>query len=58
MGTVCVLKSCHNLAGESPAWVITGEPSSGPRSGEETPQAERGVKSLIGGSKEAGRNIK
>jgi len=56
MAPQCVLKSCHNLAGEGPVWVIAGEPSSRPRSGEETPQAERGVESLIGGSKEAGHN--
>jgi hypothetical protein len=58
IGPQCVLKSCHNLTGESPVRVIAGEPGSRPRSGEETPQTERGVKSLIGGSKKAGRNIK
>jgi len=43
-------------AGASPAWVIAGEPSSRPRSGGEIHRAERGVKSLFGGSKRAGRS--
>jgi hypothetical protein len=43
-------------AGVSPAWVIAGEPSSRPRSVGEIWLAERGVKSLFGGSKRAGRS--
>ena len=43
-------------AGESPAWVGTGAPSSRPRFEGETPRAERGVESLIGGSKSAARS--
>ena len=43
-------------AGASPARVIAGEPGSRPRSVVERRRAERGVKSLFGGSKRAGRN--
>jgi hypothetical protein len=43
-------------AGASPARVIAGEPGSRPRSAVERPRAERGVKSLLGGSKRAGRS--
>ena len=43
-------------AGASPVWVIAGEPSSRPRSDVERRRAERGVKSLFGGSKRAGRS--
>lgn len=43
-------------AGESPAWVSTGAPSSRPRPEGETPRAERGVESLFGGSKSAARS--
>lgn len=43
-------------AGASPVWVIAGEPSSRPRSVGEIRLAERGVKSLFGGSKRAGRS--
>jgi len=42
-------------AGASPARVIAGEPGSRPRSAIERSRAERGVKSLFGGSKRAGR---
>jgi hypothetical protein len=45
-------------AGESPVRVSTRAPGSRPRSGGESPQAERGVKSLYGGSKNAGRSRK
>ena len=43
-------------AGESPVRVIAGEPGSRPRSVVERRRAERGVKSLLGGSKRAGRS--
>ena len=43
-------------AGVSPARVIAGEPGSRPRSVVERRRAERGVKSLLGGSKRAGRS--
>ena len=43
-------------AGASPAWVIAGEPSSRPRFAIERSRAERGVESLFGGSKHAGRS--
>jgi hypothetical protein len=43
-------------AGESPVRVIAGEPGSRPRFVAETRRAERGVKSLFGGSKRAGRS--
>jgi hypothetical protein len=42
--------------GASPTWVIAGEPSSRPQSAIERSRAERGVKSLFGGSKRAGRS--
>ena len=42
-------------AGESPARVIAGEPGSRPRFVVERRRAERGVKSLFGGSKRVGR---
>ena len=42
--------------GASPTWVIAGEPGSRPRSDVERRRAERGVKSLFGGSKRAGRS--
>jgi hypothetical protein len=48
--------SCVNLAGASPVRVITGEPGSRPRPRPERTAAERGVTSLCGGSKAAGRN--
>ena len=41
-------------AGESPVSVSAGAPGSRPRLEGETPMAERGVKSLFGGSKRAG----
>jgi len=43
-------------AGASPARVGTGAPGSRPQSGGESLRAERGVKSLFGGSKRAGRS--
>ena len=43
--------------GESPVRVIAGEPGSRPQSAGENPTAERGVKSLFGGSKNAGRSF-
>ena len=43
-------------AGVSPARVIAGEPGSRPRFVAERRRAERGVKSLLGGSKRAGRS--
>jgi len=49
------LESCVGLAGASPVWVGTGAPSSRPLFVVETRRAERGVKSLFGGSKIAGR---
>jgi hypothetical protein len=42
--------------GASPTRVIAGEPGSRPRSAVERWRAERGVKSLFGGSKRAGRS--
>jgi len=42
-------------AGASPVRVIAGEPGSRPRSVVERSGTERGVKSLFGGSKRAGR---
>jgi hypothetical protein len=42
--------------GASPTWVIAGEPSSRPRFAIERLRAERGVKSLFGGSKRVGRS--
>lgn len=46
------------LAGGSPVSVGTGTPGSRPRFVVETRRAERGVKSLFGGSKCAGRSVK
>ena len=43
-------------AGASPVRVSVGAPGSRPRSGAERRRAERGVKSLFGGSKRAGRS--
>ena len=43
-------------AGGSPVRVIAGEPGSRPRFVVERRRAERGVKSLFGGSKRAGRS--
>src|ERR1700728_3830582 len=45
-------------AGESPARVGTGAPGSRPRFVAERRRAERGVESLFGGSKRAGRSVK
>ncbi len=45
-------------AGGSPARVGAGAPGSRPQPFGETRAAERGVKSLFGGSKSAGRNVK
>ena len=45
-------------AGVSPVWVGTGAPSSRPRFVGEIWRAERGVESLFGGSKIAGRSVK
>jgi hypothetical protein len=47
---------CTVLAGASPAWVITGEPSSRLQLRGEITVAERSVKSPERGSNEAGRN--
>jgi len=47
---------CTALAGASPARVIAGEPGSRVQFRGESPEAERTVKSLNGGSNEAGRN--
>ena len=44
-------------AGESPVRVNAGEPGSRPRFVTERWRAERGVKSLFGGSKRAGRSV-
>ena len=52
-----VQRSCTGPAGGSPAWVSADAPSSRPRFRGEIPGAERGVKSLYGGSEGAGRNI-
>ena len=43
--------------GVRPVRVIAGEPGSRPQSAGENPTAERGVKSLFGGSKNAGRSF-
>lgn len=48
-------ESCIGLAGGSPVWVGTGAPSSRPRFVVVRRRAERGVESLFGGSKIAGR---
>ncbi len=45
-------------AGESPVRVGTGAPGSRPRFVVERRRAERGVESLFGGSKHAGRSVK
>ena len=50
-------ESCIRPMGESPTRVIAGEPGSRPRSDREISRAERGVKSLFGGSKRAGRSV-
>src|SRR5215470_13647654 len=50
--------SWSRLAGESPVRVGTGAPGSRPRFVVERRRAERGVESLFGGSKRAGRSIK
>jgi hypothetical protein len=42
--------------GASPTWVRAGKPGSRPRFDIERCRAERGVKSLFGGSKRAGRS--
>ncbi len=47
---------CTVLAGASPAWVITGEPSSRLQLRGGIPVAERSIKSPERGSNEAGRN--
>ena len=49
-------ESWNRPAGESPVRVIAGEPGSRPRFVVERRRAERGVKSLFGGSKRAGRS--
>jgi hypothetical protein len=51
-------ESWSRLAGGSPVRVGTGVPGSGPRFVVEGRRAERGVKSLFGGSKRAGRGFK
>jgi len=54
---LCMLRaaSCPGPAGVSPVRVGIGAPGSRPQSSEETLAAERGVESLFGGSKIAGR---
>jgi hypothetical protein len=51
-------ESWSRLTGESPVRVGTGAPGSRPRFVVERRRAERGVKSLFGGSKRAGRSVK
>jgi hypothetical protein len=51
-------ESWSRLAGESPVRVGTGAPGSRPRLVAERRRAERGVKSLFGGSKRAGCSVK
>ena len=51
-------ESWSRPAGESPVRVGTGAPGSRPRFVVERRRAERGVKSLFGGSKHAGRSVK
>jgi hypothetical protein len=51
-------ESWTGLAGGSPVPVGTGAPGSRPRFVVETRRAERGVESLFGGSKCAGRSVK
>jgi hypothetical protein len=58
IGRWCVLENWTRLAGESPVRVDTGVPGSRPQSAGENWLAERGVKSLRGGSNSAGRNVK
>src|SRR5712692_6732481 len=50
-------ESWTSPTGGSPVRVIAGEPGSRPQSEGENPRAERGVKSLFGGSKSAGRSF-
>src|SRR5580704_1002249 len=50
--------SWSRLAGGSPVRVDTGVPGSRPRFVVERRRAERGVESLFGGSKHAGRSVK
>jgi hypothetical protein len=50
-------ESLTRPAGGSPVRVGTGAPGSRPQLGGENRRAERGVKSLLGGSKSAGRSI-
>ena len=54
----CVLEAGSRPAGGSPARVGTGAPGSRPRFVAERRRAERGVESLFGGSKRAGRSVK
>ena len=54
----CVPGSWSRPAGESPVRVSTGAPGSRSRFVVERRRAERGVKSLFGGSKHAGRSVK
>ena len=51
-------ESWTSPVGVSPTRVGTGAPGSRPQHVGETRRAERGVKSLFGGSKRAGRSIK
>src|SRR6266487_4576373 len=51
-------ESWSRLTGESPVRVGTGAPGSRPRFVVERRRAERGVKSLFGGSERAGRSVK
>ena len=51
-------ESCVRPAGVSSAWVGTGTLSSRPRFVGQIWRAERGVESLFGGSKSAGRSVK
>ena len=57
---ICMVRpeSWTRPAGESPVRVIAGAPGSRPRFVGESWRAERGVKSLFGGSKRAGRSVK
>ena len=57
-GRVLRSESWSRPAGESPVRVDTGLPGSRPRFVVERRRAERGVKSLFGGSKHAGRSVK
>src|ERR1700756_4145295 len=61
VGTIAVMvrpESWSRLTGGSPVRVGTGAPGSRPRFVAERRRAERGVESLFGGSKHAGRSIK